>query len=62
MHLVELTAAGEQLFGELRKTATAFDRRLRTDLDAEDIDRLGTLLATLVANATAGAPAAASGR
>lgn len=52
MHLVELTDAGEQLFHDLRKAAVAFDRRLRVDLDPDDIDRLQELLAKLIENAT----------
>jgi MarR family transcriptional regulator for hemolysin len=60
VHLIELTDAGERLFGDLRKTAVAFDRRLRRDLDQADIERLEQVLAQLTRNVSgavgAGAP------
>ena len=52
VHLVELTDAGEALFHRLRKAATAFDRRLRRDLGAEEIAQLERLLERLVENAS----------
>jgi MarR family transcriptional regulator for hemolysin len=53
VHLVELTQAGERLFGDLRQAAMAFDRRLRRDLDEDEIAQLGQLLDRLVRNAPA---------
>jgi MarR family transcriptional regulator for hemolysin len=51
VHLVELTDEGESLFQRLRKAATAFDRRLRTGLDDQDVAQLEQLLERLVHNA-----------
>jgi MarR family transcriptional regulator, transcriptional regulator for hemolysin len=53
VHLVEMTARGEALFHDLRKAATAFDRRLRAGLTAEDVAALGSLLGRLAENAGA---------
>jgi MarR family transcriptional regulator for hemolysin len=51
VHLVELTDEGESLFHRLRKAATAFDRRLRTGLEDQDVAQLEQLLERLVHNA-----------
>jgi MarR family transcriptional regulator for hemolysin len=50
IHVVELTPAGEAAFARLAEAATAFDRRLRHDLDDRQLAQLGELLARLVAN------------
>ncbi len=50
VHLVELTAAGEELFGRLRSAATAHDRLLRTDLTDDEIAVLDELLARIQGN------------
>lgn len=50
VHVVALTDAGEALFHVLRETATAFDRRLRSDLSDDDVRDLERLFARLVAN------------
>ena len=47
---VALTEAGEQLFVRLRRSAAAFDGRLRAGLDDEDVAQLRRLLAQLVEN------------
>ena len=47
---VELTAAGEQLHGELLKAVIAFNRRLRRGLGEDDVARLRALLDRLEAN------------
>jgi MarR family transcriptional regulator for hemolysin len=52
VHLVELTEAGDDLFGRLRETATAFDQRLRAGLSDADITRLRELLDRLQENIT----------
>jgi len=52
VHLVELTAAGEQLFGQLRSAAVAHDKQLRTGLSDEDIGLLGELLVRMHRNVT----------
>ncbi len=44
IHVVELTAAGAELFHRLRAAAVAHDELLRTGLTAGDLDRLETLL------------------
>jgi MarR family transcriptional regulator, transcriptional regulator for hemolysin len=53
IHVVELTADGDEMFSKLRAVATAFDQRLRGDVSDEDIARLRALLARLAANAGA---------
>jgi MarR family transcriptional regulator for hemolysin len=50
VHVVELTAEGEALFGRLRGAAAAFDRRLRRGLSADDAAALVALLARLREN------------
>jgi MarR family transcriptional regulator, transcriptional regulator for hemolysin len=48
--LVELTAAGEELFGRLLGVVTGFDRRLRAGFDADQLAALRASLARLRAN------------
>lgn len=50
---VSLTAEGERTFLRLREAAVQFDKRIRTGISDEDIERLRTLLATLEANSAA---------
>src|SRR5919202_2360910 len=52
MHLVELTAAGDQLFRRLRDAAISFDRRLRSGLSESDTAQLEQLLNRLRENVT----------
>jgi MarR family transcriptional regulator, transcriptional regulator for hemolysin len=47
---VELTAAGEELYGRLLSVAIAFNGRLTAGLDESELDRLRAGLATLEAN------------
>lgn len=47
IHVVELTEHGEAAFQRMRAVAVAFDRRLRTGMDADDIERLSQLLGRL---------------
>lgn len=47
---VELTAAGNVAFGQLRDAAGAFDRRARTGISAEEAEVLRALLDRLHAN------------
>ena len=47
---VELTAAGEELFHELRTAAMAFDRRLRAGLSDEELETFRRVLARLREN------------
>jgi MarR family transcriptional regulator for hemolysin len=53
VQLVELTDAGEEAFLRLRAAAVAFDRRLRGDLDDDELDRVVAVLDRLRANVTA---------
>ena len=55
VHVVVLTAEGEQLFERLRTAAGAFDRRLNQGVSTEDRTRLAGLLDRLVANVGDGA-------
>jgi MarR family transcriptional regulator, transcriptional regulator for hemolysin len=48
--VVELTAAGEELFGRLLGAVTGFDRRLRAGFDADQLAALRASLARLRAN------------
>jgi MarR family transcriptional regulator, transcriptional regulator for hemolysin len=50
IHVVELTAAGEALFGQMQQAAVAFDTRLRGGLTEADLDTLDGLLGQLGAN------------
>jgi MarR family transcriptional regulator for hemolysin len=52
VHLVELTAAGDQLFLRLREAAISFDRRLRSGLSESDTTQLEQLLTRLRENVT----------
>jgi MarR family transcriptional regulator for hemolysin len=52
VHHVQLTPAGEALFGQLAGAAMTFDQRLRAGLDDGDIDILERLLDRLHANVT----------
>jgi len=51
VHVVALTAEGEQLFLRMREAAVAFDRRLNQGISAADRTQLADLLNRLVANA-----------
>lgn len=51
---VELTDAGDELFHQLRKAATTFDRRLRSGLSEEEVGQLRGLLGRLEANVAGG--------
>jgi MarR family transcriptional regulator for hemolysin len=51
-HHVELTPAGEAMFRQLAGAAVAFDQRLRSGLDDQDLDVLDDLLSRLHANVT----------
>jgi MarR family transcriptional regulator, transcriptional regulator for hemolysin len=53
VHLVALTQAGEEAFGQLSGAAMAFDRQLRRDINDADIGTLSDLLGRLAANAGA---------
>lgn len=58
VHLVELTEAGEAVFGRLRGAALEFDRRLRDGISSEDVAILNDLLGRLEHNvADGGQPA-----
>jgi MarR family transcriptional regulator, transcriptional regulator for hemolysin len=50
---VELTRAGHALHGRLLKTVIDFNRKLRADLSADDLDTLRALLDQLRANVNA---------
>src|SRR6266702_3826414 len=52
IHVVELTQAGEEMFGRLRDAA-AFDQRLRRGVSEEEVAGLRGLLARLAENAGA---------
>ena len=57
VHLVELTEAGEALFGRLRGAAVEFDQRLRRGISSDDIAALEDLLGRLEQNMTGDRPA-----
>ncbi|MBV9413595.1 MAG: MarR family transcriptional regulator [Solirubrobacterales bacterium] len=50
IHVVELTDAGEAAFQRLREAATAFDRRLRRGVSADEAAALEGVLSRLAAN------------
>jgi MarR family transcriptional regulator, transcriptional regulator for hemolysin len=50
IHVVELTDAGETAFLRLRDAATAFDRKLRRGLSADELATLEGMLGRLAAN------------
>jgi len=51
VQLVSVTESGRQLFLRLRRTAAAFDGRLRAGLDDGEVAHLRELLGTLTENA-----------
>ena len=51
IHVVELTDAGEAVFGRLQQAAIAFDARLRAGYAEAELDSLRALLGRLAANA-----------
>jgi MarR family transcriptional regulator for hemolysin len=51
VHVVALTAAGEEAFARLRDAAVAFDRQLRRGITDADAVSLSELLGRLAANA-----------
>jgi MarR family transcriptional regulator for hemolysin len=53
IHVVELTAAGEEAFLRMRKAAMAFDRRLRAGTTEQELASLEDLLDRLVRNVVA---------
>ena len=53
VHVVEVSAAGDEAFLRLRQAAAAFDRRLRAGLAEAEIDELRRLLDRLVGNVAA---------
>ena len=55
VHVVELTAAGEEAFRRLRSVAQDYDTQLRTGLSDTELDTLRGLLARLRTNAGSGA-------
>lgn len=57
IHRVELTEDGERLFQQLRMTAVAFDKQLRSGVSDEEVAGLGELLDRLRANVDASAQA-----
>ncbi len=50
IHVVELTAAGEETFLRLREAAMAFDKRLRTGIHEDELAKLEEVLDRLVRN------------
>lgn len=58
VHIVELTAAGEEAFLRLRDAAIGFDQRLRQGISAEEAATLGGLLRRLAENVGAEPPGA----
>lgn len=50
VHIVELTAAGEQMFLRLRDVATSFDRRLRQGIPTADREVYERVLDTMINN------------
>lgn len=58
VHIVELTAAGEDVFGRLRETAIGFDQRLRRGISDLEAAQLSDLLRRLASNAGAEPPGA----
>jgi MarR family transcriptional regulator for hemolysin len=53
VHIVELTPAGEHLFGRLRQAAVSFDHRLRDGLSTDEQAAFERVLDTLVDNVRA---------
>ena len=52
VHVLALTAAGEETFHRLRRAVIAFDRQLRHGIDDAQLDDFRELLDQLVRNAT----------
>ena len=50
IQVVELTAAGEEMFGRLASVAQSFDKKLRRGISAAEVATLEDLLARLGAN------------
>jgi MarR family transcriptional regulator for hemolysin len=55
IQVVELTDAGEEMFGRLRDVAMSFDQRLRRGIGAAEMAALEDVLARLAANVGANA-------
>jgi MarR family transcriptional regulator, transcriptional regulator for hemolysin len=55
IQVVELTEAGEEMFGRLRGVALSFDKRLRRGIAAPEVAALEDVLARLAANVGASA-------
>jgi MarR family transcriptional regulator for hemolysin len=53
IQVVALTEKGDAAFLRMRAAATAFDAKLKTGLDDDDLSTLATLLARLSSNVTA---------
>ena len=53
IHVVELTDAGEETFLRLRTAAVAFDRRLRTGINEDELASFEDVLVRLVRNVAA---------
>lgn len=53
VHVVELTAAGEETFLQLRSAAVAFDRRLRDGITESELSQFEGVLSRLVTNVAA---------
>ena len=53
IHVVELTEAGEEAFVRLRSAAVAFDRRLRSGLNEDELGSLKSALERMVRNVAA---------
>ena len=49
---VELTSKGEEMFTRLRDAATAYDRRMRRGISADDIDLVRETLTRMAENVT----------
>lgn len=52
VHVVELTASGDDLFHRLREAAMTHDRKLRAGLEEDDLGRLRNYLGQLQDNVT----------
>lgn len=53
-HVVRRTPAGDEMFLRLRHAATAFDKRLRQGLSADEVDTMRSLLERLADNCATG--------
>jgi MarR family transcriptional regulator, transcriptional regulator for hemolysin len=54
VHIVELTEAGQALFGQLAGVAREFDRRLRAGIDDDQLNGFAETLSRLERNLTTG--------